>query len=224
MRGTIMARRLHIAISLAAALALAGCGEAATPTSITASGSDRLPSSSMRDWVSYSDHVAVFSVTAEQEIAPTPEEIAIGEGLVGRRVTIEIERVLWSAPKAPVLPTTFDTTTYGWALVEGAKVELVPDDGPRLTVGGRYLAPLVLFEDAERSEWATMTSSSELPLDGSRIAGGDWDSTMKDMLTGRSVDETAAIVKRQPPDPLAAKNRALRPVDRLGAVTQELAG
>jgi len=61
----------------------------------------------MQNWVSYADHVVVFSVVADRELpAATPEQIARKEYLIGREATLAIEQRLWSASGAPALPST----------------------------------------------------------------------------------------------------------------------
>jgi len=222
-----MKTRLCCSAAVAAALLVAGCSEdsgGGPPATVALEATERFPGQTVRDWKSYADHVAVYTVTSEREIPAAPEEVARGEGLVGREVTLRIDRTLWSAPEAPALPSEITMTAPGWVLVEGERREVALHDGPRVTVGGRYLAPLVRVEDGPAPEWWPLTIGSQIQLNGERLAAAPADpagNSPRDELAGRSVEEARTIVTRQKPDPAAARHRELRPTQRLEAVQEE---
>ncbi|MFI6575031.1 hypothetical protein ACIBFB_04465 [Nocardiopsis sp. NPDC050513] len=63
-----------------------------------ASASYRRPGATAQDWVTYADHVILARAVDQEVQEPTPIEVERGEGMVGRTVTLEVRRVLWSAP------------------------------------------------------------------------------------------------------------------------------
>lgn len=224
------ARRFRAIATPAAAAALVscafvlGCGGSHESSGAGGggAGADRFPGQSMRDWVSYADHVAIYSVVAEREIPASPSDLENGGGLQGRIVTLRVERTLWSAPGAPDLPAEIEMRALGWVLQDGGRVPMTTDDAPRVAVGERYLAPLVQVEAGTGApEWWPLTVGSQLPLNDSRVTPPGqraWSSPMREALSGRSVDEIAGLVRAQSPDPIAEKYRSLRPTERIRAV------
>jgi hypothetical protein len=212
--------------AVAAVLLVAGCSDSdgGPASTVTLEGAERFPGQSVRDWKSYADHVAVYTVTSEREIPAEADEGARGEGLVGREVTLRIDRMLWSAPEAPPLPAEIKMTAPGWVLVEGERSPVAMHDATRVSVGGRYLAPVVRVEDGPAPEWWPLTIGSQIPLEGERLAAAPADpagNSPRDELAGRSVDEARTIVARERPDPIAARHRDVRPTQRLEAVQDE---
>jgi hypothetical protein len=200
-----------------------GCGGSDDSSrSGAGAGADRFPAESLRDWVSYADHVAIFSVVTERELPASNEDLEHGGGLQGREVTLRIERKLWSAPNAPDLPGEIKMRALGWVLQEGQRLPMTTGDAPRVAVGEKYLAPVVQVEGGDGAlEWWPLTVGSQLPLGDSRVTspGRDaWRSPMRDALSGRSVDEIAELLKAQRPDPVAEKFSSLRPTERIQAV------
>ena len=54
-----------------------------------------------------------------------------------------MERTLWSADGAPPLPDVIHMEALGWVIQAGGeRREAVIEDGPRVAVGERYVAPL----------------------------------------------------------------------------------
>src|SRR5687768_6425098 len=64
---------------------------------VVAHGADTLPFRNSADWVSYADAVVVATVDSERRIEPTAEEVRLGEGLVGRTLTLSVSDVLWQS-------------------------------------------------------------------------------------------------------------------------------
>jgi hypothetical protein len=198
-----------------------GCGSGGQ-TAVAGSDAARFPSESLRDWVSYADYVAAYSVIAEREIAPAPDDAARGEGLVGRDVTLRVDRVLWRAAGAPALPQAVHMTALGWVLVDGKRRDLVEDDAPRVAVGEQYVAPLARVEDdAQHPEWWPLGVGAQVPLvDGRTSDSGEWHSALKSGLAGRTLDALGRDIQATAPDPLAARYGNLRPSERVKAVVR----
>jgi len=199
---------------IAVALIAAGCGGSAA---INSSASERFPTSSLQDWISYADHIAVYTVVAEREIPPSPEEIERGEGMIGREITLRVEQTLWSAARAPELPGEFRATALGWAFQNGEKTPFDTEHGGRVEVGKRYVSPLTMVEDDPAHPWWPLT---QLPVDGDEVAGGP-PTAAKERLDGRSFGEIRAVLARQAPDPAAARHFDLRPTERIRAVLDD---
>jgi len=217
----MLARCLLSTVVLAASFGPAACG---TNAAGAGQAGARFPVASLQDWVSYSDHVVVFAVGAEREIPPPPEEVARGEGLVGREVTLRIDGTLWSAPDAPPVPSGVRMTAPGWVLQDGEQRPAAFDDGPRVALGERYAAPLVRVEDDPAApEWWPLGISAQLRLDGDRIDpdAGRWSDAVGGRGAPRSLGELRAALARQPPDPVAARHRRLRPSERIRAVLRD---
>jgi hypothetical protein len=187
---------------------------------VAGDGAARFPSESLRDWVSYADYVAAYTVVAEREIPPTPEDAARGEGLVGRDVTLRVDKIVWSAAKVPALPEVIHMTALGWALVDGERRPLVDPDAPRVAVGERYVAPLVRVEaDPQHPEWWPLGLGAQLPVIDGRIGNtGGWRSALKSALAATTLDALARDIKATAPDPLVARYANLRPSERVKAV------
>lgn len=192
-----------------------------------------IPTWSFRDWVSYADQVSVVTVVAERQLPLGPEEVAHQEGLVGRTVTLEIERTIWRRPGAPRAMDRITVDTWGWTLHEG-RLNPMRLGGARLEVDHRYVLPLVLFASEGSKSWTGFADGDgNFPLDGSVIVDGqigrvgdpnsnDYPGT--EILTGVTVDELAARLGRAEPDPLAVKHADLDAVARWNAVARECGG
>jgi hypothetical protein len=224
-------RRIRMSVLLLGLIAVApaaGCGgEArtstaaqASPRTVTIEGTNRFPDTGLRDWASFAEHIVVFTVTSDREVATaTAEELAAGEYIIAREATLTIERRLWSAPNAAALPPTITMDVKGWAVKDGQRMAMVAEGEPRLEVGQRYLAPLLLMDDRTPAEWWPLTVGSMLQLDSERVrpalAHGQ---TSAQQLAGHSVRDVPALVAREPADPVARRLRHLRPAQRVQQV------
>jgi len=208
-----------VSVALLVVAVGAGCG-GGDQTAVTGSSAARFPSESLRDWASYADYVAAYTVVAEREIPPAPEDAAHGAGLVGRDVTLRVDKVLWHAARAPALPQTIHMTALGWVLVDGQRREFVAHDAPRVAVGEQYVAPLARVEDdPEHPEWWPLAVGAQLPLiDGHVSDSGGWRSALKSTLAGKTLGVLGRDVEATAPDPLAARYADLRPSERVKAV------
>jgi len=218
-----MVRRM--ALLLVVAIAGCGGGDAAAPQVASGGGSSVFPTEDLGDWVSYADHVAVLRVTGERVHEPEMLEHEEGDGVQLRDVTVKVERVLWSARRAPELARELRFEALGWTFNDGVKQEWRLYDGARVDVGGRYLTALVRWPEkyGELGEpphhWGPMHMDAQLPLDGDRVVSeADWSAPVLDALRGASVDEVVARLERARPDPRAAELADLPPVRRVRAV------
>ena len=208
--------------SLAAIATLAACGGSSSPSAlVVGEGSDRFPSETLTDWASNADQLSVVTVVDERELAPPSDVVELGEGYVGRVVTLRIERTLWHRRGGPTARGDVSTTVQGWVLQDGERHPFAVAGGPRLEVGGRYLAPLVRVQGGE---WVPLGIGATLPLDGdvattSGVAGHP--SAIGEAMRGKAVAEVADLLARTPADPVAAKYAHLDPDERLKAVQRE---
>lgn len=173
---------------------------------------DHLPSTTATDWVTYADHVLEVSVTGERELAASDEELERGEGLIGREVTMSVDRVLWSRPDPDrPAPDTVSWESWGWQF-EGEETDRWPVVGAgtsRLETGHTYVVAIA-WEEARCAEgdepvparWTPLGGGAIVPADGGTIGAGEFE--------GR--EQTASEAASGPTDD---PNRTLR---------QELAG
>ncbi|MFL1382363.1 MULTISPECIES: hypothetical protein [unclassified Nocardiopsis] len=153
-------------------------------------GVDHLPSETASDWVTYADHVVVVSVAAEKEIPPTELEIARGEGLIGRELTLDVETVLWSQEDAPPAPDTWTYPALGYVFTEGdidGRTPMALAGHPRVESGHRYIMAIV-WEEARCSPgdvpdpagWRGLGQGSEVPFDDGVIGQGELEGRVDD--------------------------------------------
>jgi hypothetical protein len=214
------------------AVVAAGCGgdeSAPSPdgrAAVIGEGAEMFPSSTLEDWKSYADHVAVYTVVAQREVPFQPRSYeAPDEGMIGRFVTVQVDRELWSADKAPALPSRFTISAPGWVLHEGERRVFRIRNSPRLEVGEKFLAPLVHREDYPSSAppWIPLGFGSQLRVVEGKIASEveEANPALASKWRGATVDEVASAVVKQEPETLAYKHRDLRPIKRVEAVIRE---
>ena len=196
----------------------AGCGS--ERSFVVGEGSDRFLDETFSDWVSFADQLSIVSVVAEEEEPPPAEVLALGEGYISRTVTLQVEKTLWRRGGAPSAPAGIRVITDGWVLERGERHPFAIWGGPRLEVGGRYLAPLVRAP-RDGAEWTPLSAASTLPLDGdtittSAIVGPP--SAIAHAMRGKAADKLAEALARTPPRPVAAKHFGLDPDARVQAV------
>ena len=209
---------LAVIVAIASGL---GCGSG-RQAAVGGDSAARFPSESLRDWVSYADYVAAYTVIAEREIPPASADADRGEGLVGRDVTLRVDKVVWRAAGAPALPETLHMTALGWVLVDGKRRELVEQDAPRVAVGERCVAPLARVEDdPQHPEWWPLGVGAQLPLVDGRVSdSGRWSNALKSGSSGKTLEVLGRDIQAAAPDPLAARYGNLRPTERVKAVAR----
>lgn len=169
-----------------------GKGEApprATGVDTVAAVADALiPSSSFQDWVTFADAVVVVDAFAEDEMEPAKEVEEVGEGMIGRVVTVRLVEVLWTRSGAYRPPEQFAFKTAGWAFNAEGRRPMSFDGGARIEVGQRYLMPLV---DYDAAIWTLPDDTGWGPL--------DWG------WAYRFVDGTVRVEERQRTQELASE-------------------
>ncbi|WP_159769617.1 hypothetical protein [Streptomyces sp. HM190] len=183
-------------------------GTAASGGVIVAHGSDRHPSQTAADWVTHADHVVAVTPVAEREISPTAEELANGEGLILRDVTLRVDDVLWSSdtPGKPA-PASFAWVAHGWQFTGGDtahREEMTGEDQPRIERGHSYVMaiewqPPVCGEgdDEIPGRWRGLGSDSNIPFDGQVLGQGESEGSVKSAARALA----AARAEDDPEDP-----------------------
>lgn len=186
-------------------------------------GSDYFPSTSLENWKSYADHVAVVTVEAERALPARDHVLEHKEGVIGRVTTLAIERILWSAPRVPALGREIEVEQAGWIVKGDRRTPFALEGAERVVPGERYLMPLLQADtDGGRKEWWPLTQSSQLPIvDGRVAADADSGTPVRAELAGMTIEQVEEKVLAQAPDPVAEKYRHLRPQPRLEAVRKE---
>lgn len=192
-RFTRIAAGLGVTAVAVAGIGLAAHGSAAQgsadttsarPSVLIADGDDRLPSGTAADWVTYADHVVVVNVTSERAMQPTRTETERGEGLIGRKINLKVEKVLWSRKNAAQpAPKSWEYNATGWAFSDRKPAERTPvalHDRPRMETGHQYVLAIAWEaprcspgEASEPGRWMGLGEGSELPYDGGVIGQGE---------------------------------------------------
>ncbi|WP_433515948.1 hypothetical protein ACQP2T_10425 [Nonomuraea sp. CA-143628] len=236
-----MKRLTYIAtgIGLAAALTVAGVAtvnaadRAPAPRQVVmADGDDRLPSITATDWVTYADHVVVVSATSEETIPPAQIEIERGEGLIGRKVNLEVKKVLWSREDAAQpAPKEWQYNASGWTFTEGNLNSPTPTaiyDRPRIEPGHQYILAITWEgqhcaegDTPEPAKWMGLGEGSELPFDGDVIGQGEEEGHAQSAAEARTLAADAGPntgleeeMAGNSADALVAKLKATQPGER----------
>ena len=172
---------------------------------VASSSYPRFPTNDLQDLATFSDHLVIADVVAEEQLVPLEENLASGEGYVGRRATVSVRDILWSGVDTAGKPLAAPrgSLTFlvdGWVMHDG---EMYPDrslGSDRIEVGGTYLIPLVLREGAHEpvgvSQVVELTSEgAPLPRDedSDRPSFGS-----EKLLAGLAPSEAAALLATTP--------------------------
>jgi hypothetical protein len=226
-------RRRAVVLILAAAVAIAAVlatwkpfssESASSSVIVTNGGGGRFPAETFTDWVSYSDQVSLVSIVGEHALPA--EMIEPGDSYVPRIVDVRIDDTIWRRREAPAAEGVVRVLTYGWALRDGEGRPVGASGGPRLTIGQRYLMPLVRAP-RDGVEWTPLAVESTLPLDGNTVTLSGilgTPSLLARDMAGRQVSEVESILSRTKPDPVAAKYFDRPPDQRWQAVRREKFG
>lgn len=145
--------------------------------------------------MTWADTVAVFTVVSERAASPgTP---ANDSPVIGRLVTIEIDKVVWSRAGGEQPPRSFETQAPGWYRGDGAELlAMRSESGVRMEVGTTYIAPVIyLF-----GQWGFDDSLLEV-RDGLVDAAPNQDFALAAELDGGSVEEAAEVLSSARPVP-----------------------
>jgi hypothetical protein len=192
--------RRHLVAVLLGVACLAGCGGGDDGLSVIpeASLDYALPGDTLAEWVEHGDQLSVLAVTGETRPAAWPAYRDSG-GLVGRTVTVRVERTLWHRSGAPRASGVLRLEVWGWMYDDdqdprSARAALVAEGATRMRVGKRYLAVLV----RRRGVWALLRDSAVMTLsrDGrvtSEVYEGEPSAGAR-ALRGRTLAEAAGLV------------------------------
>lgn len=196
-----MRRARFILAALAAAVAVAWTVHVPAGDATRADCSDidesTFVADTLHDLRSYSDAMAVVRAV-DEEIPPPPSGPEGWAGMIGRVVTVRVERVLWRRPKAPAPPSSFRFSDWGWFGTLENRVPARVCDITRMEIGTRYLAPIARLP---RNTWYPF-EEVRLRLDGDLVVGGvdgGEPSHAHNALSGRSVGSAVRMVARTMP-------------------------
>ena len=164
----------RVAVGACAATVLAGALLLADGGSSPAEPADRpcaeldasFTTDSLHDIRSFADAMAVVRGVSEA-VPPTPDGPEGWAGLIGRYVTVRVERVLWRRPNAPKPPRRFRFNDFGWTGTLEDRRPFVGCGATRMEVGRRYLAPVV----RDHGDWYPFPGT-RLRLRGDLVVGG----------------------------------------------------
>src|SRR5215218_1378864 len=191
--------RARVAVGLALAASAAGAFSLAQGGDAPGAGSDgscadpesTYTTDTLHDLRSFSDAIAI--VRGVRETIPPPPGGPEGyAGLIGRKVTVHVERVLWRRPDAPEPPRRFRFNDLGWT---GPLEDRIPMKGcgqTRMVVGRRYFAPIV----RHNGTWYPFFPT-RLRLRGDLVVGGvdaGEPENSHQALAGRSVASAVRLV------------------------------
>ena len=234
-RRSVPGLRVRVGV-LAAAGLLTGCSseaagpdQAGHPVCASQTGDTAFPTSTAQDWVTYADHVVVLRAVSENRSEASAEELAAGEGVRWRVVTLERETVLWSRAGAPAaaVPTSWKLYGGGWSFRGASEGPLERAEGEAgLELGHRYLAPVTrtTFGGVQRAEWVTL---DQLPFDNDTVGDGeplcfdDGAYPMRAQIWGMSGAEVVGVLEATPADPAAAPYLDRDPAERYQLAQQE---
>jgi hypothetical protein len=159
-------------------------------------GESAYTSDSLHDVRSFSDAMAIVRAVRET-VPPAPEGPEGWAGLIGRRVTMRVERVLWRRPHAPRPPAGARFNDLGWFGEVDDRRPMMVCGETRMVVGRRYLAPIV----RHNGQWYPFFTV-RLALDGDRVVGGvdaGEPNNAHHALAGRRVKGAVRLVARTKP-------------------------
>lgn len=208
-----------VAASAAAVMALGSGGEAGRATSIAGSSYPRWPAETLADWAGFADQVSVLTVTGERRLPLDARAAETGEGLVGRRVTAQIESTLWNRRLGPNTTGAVELSVDGWALHEGAFTPIVPLGAHRLEVGDRIVAALTLTPEGN---WSLLSAGAAIPLGPADSHAGERAVAGPAFFRGLTVSQISVRLAAARPSALAEKYQHLDPDGRARAVWDEM--
>ncbi|MFJ5779009.1 hypothetical protein [Streptomyces sp. NPDC093094] len=171
---------------------------------ILAEGADRHPAQTAQDWVTYADHAVVVTALGEKAVEPATDDPDDPDDQVGpvlRKVTLRVDRVLWSADDpAHTAPTVFEWDAYGWHQDEdGQRVEMSGHNEPRIEPGHSYVMALEweppqcpAGDDPTPGRWRGLGDESAIPYDDRLLGQGEFQGQPQTVEQARADAEQAA--------------------------------
>lgn len=146
-----------------------------TPHVVIAESEQLVPGDTLTDWRSFSDHLAVVTVTDQRKMKPSAAEVAAGEGLIPRIIHLRVDSIMWSRPEAPDPPTSFDANFDGWEFKGDQLTPLRLRGEPMLSVGKQYVMPIVRLaenDDSASGGWSPL-GTGIIPYESGVLGLGD---------------------------------------------------
>jgi hypothetical protein len=218
-----LAGAVAVVVAFGALVTDRGASHPRAPRLIIAQSDQLLPSESLVDWRSFSDHLALVTVTGERRLRPTAEELAANEGYIPRVITFRIDSVLWSRPQAPAAPDAFDIDLDGWSFHGSTLTPLRLEGEPMMTVGSQYVMPIVhLEQDATVlvPGWSPLAPDAIIPYQagvlgrGDVVPGGPAAGTPRAQFDGRPAGALGNALEHTAPYPALAGSMGLPPDER----------
>jgi hypothetical protein len=191
--------RARLAIALCAAASLAGgvvlvdggSAPEAAPDDSCFEPEATYTTDSLHDIRSFADAMAIVR-GVRQSIPPPPEGPEGWAGLIGRHVTVDVERILWRRPHAPEPPRRFRFSDWGWWGTLENRRPIRPCGETRMVIGRRYLAPIVRHNGTWYPFFPTrLRLRGDLVVGG--VDGGEPENSHQ-ALQGRSVRSAVRLV------------------------------
>ncbi len=132
--------------------------------------------------------------------------------MVGRRVDLRVDDVLWTRPGAPEVPDQLSFHTDPWIFDDGQRTDRRVETGVPLEVGRTYVMPVVRFSDG----WADLASTTPVAVSGDRVAtkAAGRPSEVTEAFLGRPVADLVAKLETTEPYPDAVLYADLDPEER----------
>ncbi len=192
-------------------------------------GSEMLPAESAQDWVTYGDHLVVFTVEAESRGPFVPDEEGSRKGTVERLLDTKTLDIAWSRPGAREFDSNLELSWGGWFIDGNDEREFLYDPAVRLLVGGTYVGMMTYIEiPDEKPFWAFLSTSALVPAEGGQVGNGndelitngrpfepgDSGFEVLDVAWGGTIIELAALLESTDPDPAAVPYMDIPAVER----------
>lgn len=157
------------------------------PTAAIMQAEDHLPNSTTSDWVTYADFVV--AVTAKDEVASpiNAEDLKIGEGLIERRVTLDVDKVLWSRNPDTAPPKSVPWVGAGWVFDDHApekKIPMILPGTSRVEAGHSYVVaikweqpPCPDTSSKDSGSWTGLGGGAVLAFDDGVLGNGEFEGT-----------------------------------------------
>lgn len=157
-----------VLVSLPASCAHDNSGDGVSPISgpsgVAAEADEAYSADRIADWRDHGGVLASFTVTSEARVEPSPDEIAAGEGVVGREVAVRIDSRYWQKALYQTPPDSFSFSAGGWVFGRDKPESALRVSGcPWFVVGHRYVAVLA-FDSRMRRPWTVLGARRSRPM------------------------------------------------------------